>query len=442
MEYKEKIYTSAVAYETAIFLGCIARLYFQGSEIPKEERNVIESLFTQVTEKQVKSSEIKKIARLTKGLLLKGLEVNYDNLYKYENFRKLFPDRDSFTTVLMNQIIPTVDDVRNFIDALEHISEEKDALDIVLNLDSIKDKSEKFKELTERLDAEKKKKKEEKRYELVAGIDLVTPYTKVLERRETGEGFYPTGFHDIDVFMTEGFAPGLVSLVAARPSIGKCLGKGTKVLMFDGTLRKVEDVCNGDLLMGPDSKPRKVQNVSVGFGDMYKVKQLQGITYRVNSNHMLSLKRSKTEWRQKYGDVLNISINDFMKRQKNLENRYKGYKAFVDFKETPLELEPYFLGLWLGDGRCDDVRITSIDDEIVQYLKEYANRLGYVLTNYQDSYAITRGSSKLPNHTAIGTPQNKLRELNLLGNKHIPRKYLVMGFIMVLVKVLKEEVMR
>jgi replicative DNA helicase len=37
---------------------------------------------------------------------------------------------------------------------------------------------------------------------------------------------------------------------------GKCLGRGTLVLMFDGTIKPVEDIAAGDLLMGPDNTPR------------------------------------------------------------------------------------------------------------------------------------------------------------------------------------------
>ena len=38
---------------------------------------------------------------------------------------------------------------------------------------------------------------------------------------------------------------------------GKCLGKNTPVLMYDGTIKNVQDICVGDLIMGDDSKPRK-----------------------------------------------------------------------------------------------------------------------------------------------------------------------------------------
>ena len=43
--------------------------------------------------------------------------------------------------------------------------------------------------------------------------------------------------------------------VEAVPGSGKCLGKDTPVMLFDGTVRAVQDIVPGDLLMGPDSKP-------------------------------------------------------------------------------------------------------------------------------------------------------------------------------------------
>ncbi|MEJ7664046.1 MAG: Hint domain-containing homing endonuclease [Hymenobacter sp.] len=62
--------------------------------------------------------------------------------------------------------------------------------------------------------------------------------------------------------------------------------------MFDGTLRRVEDVRAGDLLMGDDSTPRRVLSLARGRENMYWVRQNKGDDYRVNESHILSLKRS------------------------------------------------------------------------------------------------------------------------------------------------------
>jgi replicative DNA helicase len=53
-------------------------------------------------------------------------------------------------------------------------------------------------------------------------------------------------------------------LVAARPGEGKCLGKGTKVVMHDGTMKPVEEIRIGDMLLGPDSLPRRVLSTTQG----------------------------------------------------------------------------------------------------------------------------------------------------------------------------------
>ena len=39
--------------------------------------------------------------------------------------------------------------------------------------------------------------------------------------------------------------------------MGKCFGKGTKILMYSGDIKPVEEIKVGDVLMGDDSGPRK-----------------------------------------------------------------------------------------------------------------------------------------------------------------------------------------
>jgi len=52
---------------------------------------------------------------------------------------------------------------------------------------------------------------------------------------------------------------------------GKCLGKDTDILMYDGTIQKVQDIKVGDILMGDDSTPRNVLSLARGREQMYKV---------------------------------------------------------------------------------------------------------------------------------------------------------------------------
>ncbi len=160
-----------------------------------------------------------------------------------------------------------------------------------------------------------------------------------------------TGFKELNK-MTTGFGKGDLVIIAARPAMGKCLGRGTKVVMFDGTLKNVEDIEVGDQLMGDDSTPRNVLSLARGREKMYWIRQNKGIDYRVNESHILSLKRSRNEGKHKHGDILNISVKDYNEKSKKFHSNYKGYKVAVEFQELHLPIDPYFLGIWLGDAQA------------------------------------------------------------------------------------------
>ncbi len=255
-----------------------------------------------------------------------------------------------------------------------------------------------------------------------------------LETKKNQEGLtgVPSGFTNLDR-VTSGWQPTELIILAARPAMGKCLGKGTKVLMFDGSLRKVEDVCAGELLMGDDSTPRRVLSIARGQERMYWVRQNKGIDYRVNESHILSLKRSRTEGPHTNGDILNISVREYLSKADKFKSNYKGYKVAVDFPTQDVPLNPYFVGLWLGDGHSYSSRITNTDSEVVDYLRDYAGELGLNMVTYQQAdrtanYAITagkRGGAQWGNRPDVFNVQERLRGLNVIENKHIPRSYLI-----------------
>ena len=159
---------------------------------------------------------------------------------------------------------------------------------------------------------------------------------------------------------------------------GKCLGRGTPVMMWDGSVKAVEDVEVGDLLMGDDSTPRKVLTTTHGVGPLYKVTPIKGDPYIVNDVHILSLKyghHSKVGGVLHDGDVKDISVQDYLKLNKTHQEILKGYRVPVATFGGPkrvLPVPPYLLGLWLGDGSRYNFSITTPEPEIVSYLYDVA----------------------------------------------------------------------
>jgi replicative DNA helicase len=160
---------------------------------------------------------------------------------------------------------------------------------------------------------------------------------------------------------------------------------------------------------------------------MYWVRQNKGIDYRVNESPIFSLKRRRNEGGHKHGEGLNISVREYLGKSDKFKSNYKGYKVAVEFPAKEVPVEPYFLGIWLGDGRSSDVRIATQDKEVVAYLERYAAKLGLTLHLYAvegkcPMYTISNGRHVDP--VGCFSLQKMLRELKLLEKKRIPRLYL------------------
>jgi len=117
---------------------------------------------------------------------------------------------------------------------------------------------------------------------------------------------------------------------------GKCLGKDTPILMFDGSIKMVQDVIVGDLIMGDDSTARRVLTLARGRETMYKiVDKDSGESYIVNESHILSLVFKDT--------VVDVSVTDYLASESR--ESYFGYRVRVDFPETFTEVDPYEYGI-------------------------------------------------------------------------------------------------
>lgn len=152
--------------------------------------------------------------------------------------------------------------------------------------------------------------------------------------------YFAQGMHDGEMMHT---------VIMGPPGCGKCLGKGTPVRMFDGTVRKVEEIEEGDLLMGDDSSPRKVMRKCRGEDKLFRVRQEYGDDYIVNGDHILTLRLDSKK-------TLDVPLKDYLKLSAHEKQRFKGFKARVSREISEnLPVHPYLLGLWMGSFRDDGV---------------------------------------------------------------------------------------
>ena len=129
---------------------------------------------------------------------------------------------------------------------------------------------------------------------------------------------------------------GLLELPCAY---GKCLGKDTPVLMYDGTVKMVQDITTQDIIMGDDSTPRNILSLARGRETMVEIREKDSFEcYVVNRSHILSLIHSTT------GEKLDISVKEYLSHPE--KDCLMGYRVPIKFPEKSpiINKTPYNYG--------------------------------------------------------------------------------------------------
>lgn len=208
---------------------------------------------------------------------------------------------------------------------------------------------------------------------------------------------------------------------------GGCHIAGTKVMMYDGSTKNVEDVKLGELLMGPDGTPRKVLQLHTGRDHMYEITPVNGDKQIVNSKHLIY--GMHRQWYNNIYQPFTMRADQYYEMLQNkpyLKAHYSLIKTQFSWEEKEHVIDPYLLGLWLGDGTSSESSIASNDIEVIEYLQTYAithglfARLRKVNTT-ENCYLVHLSSGKPGKANWL---LNELRNLKVLNNKHIPDDYI------------------
>lgn len=194
-------------------------------------------------------------------------------------------------------------------------------------------------------------------------------------REENPYEYVPTGHAGWDEKM-RGLVKGGITFIKAPRGTGKCLAPNQKVLMFDGSVKEARYVVEGDQLLGPDSTPRNVLSTVTGREEMFAVVPVKGEAWVCNKSHILALYNYEKGY-------TNISVEEFLKLPNNKKPRFVQYRAeTVEFEGSYLPYDPYFVGMYLGDGSKHSSCITLGDTKsnLVDYLYSYTATLGWTIS--------------------------------------------------------------
>lgn len=103
--------------------------------------------------------------------------------------------------------------------------------------------------------------------------------------------------------------------------ISGCFAKNTPILMWNGTIKMSQDIYVGDVLVGDDGEKRIVEDLVTGVDCLFEIKQNNGITYVVNSKHMLVLYDNNN-------NIKHIITEDFYNLNDDLKNQFYGFKLY------------------------------------------------------------------------------------------------------------------
>lgn len=194
-------------------------------------------------------------------------------------------------------------------------------------------------------------------------------------------------------------------------------------------IKTMTDLLVGDFVFGPDGKPIEVLGKSDVFKnrEIYRVWTDDGEYLDVDGEHLWTVRLDRkhniyndytTEqlWQRQNGSILRANKSGTVEILKGFVKTPRLPRlpdiSPVQYEQKDLLIDPYVLGVWLGDGHSNQAVITAHDDDAC-FIRAEIEKRGYKTTD-----------QKTPMTFGILGIKVKLRQLGVLGRKTIPQQYL------------------
>lgn len=193
--------------------------------------------------------------------------------------------------------------------------------------------------------------------------------------------------------------------------------------LANGKFKELKDIVDGDILVGQNGQPTtvvKAHEIQLPK-KAYSIEFSNGEVIRAGGEHLWTIRNQRGVRKTVDTDY----IFDYMSKYKQPVYIDRVNKPLAGiYKELPLD--PYFLGLWLGDGGSWQNVFTTEDKEVLDYVNNWATSHGGYIeqTKYQNSGKAVTYRIKDTDLTDICLKLGirKTRYENT-GVKHIPEEY-------------------
>ena len=211
---------------------------------------------------------------------------------------------------------------------------------------------------------------------------------------------------------------------------GWCFGPETLVATPRGNT-KMKDIRLGQFVYTPGRHLSQVTNLFHGEDEMYSIiPSIGSDVQKVTANHLIRYRYRINGHSD--SEIRVDKAKDLMLKFK--QNKYYAQRCFLEREDNFFDpKEPskfggrdmYLLGLWLGDGSKNTPEFESMDQEIIQYLEDYASTHGLRCSyRYKDSsrsitIRLSSANNKKKGQSFLNPLIEDLRYFGVYNNKDV-----------------------